>query len=320
MINDQKTTISTKNSYAKEFFLYLLSGAMFFIGLIALIAIGFAFIEYFIPDPTAYYSALSTYGTIHMSIAMLVVIFPVYLIIQRTLIKESGLDPQIKDLRVRKWSLWFIFFLSATTLIIDGIVIIYNFLTGDLTLQFGLKLALVASTASFALTYVRAEIKDYFDNSSYTRFPIVVMSSIKIIAIIAIGFYITGGPAHQRNLRIDQQTITDLDIIVSHVNGFYVDKKALPQDKDELIKSINTFVIDEPIEKLRDGVYNYKATSSKSFELCADFLTETNDDKNIGRDAYQNNNFSHPKGNHCFKKEVIEPNISDITKPLPYIR
>jgi len=304
-----------KPSHAKEFFLYLLSTAMFFVGMIALVTLGFSYIEYFIPDPAIYYSALSTYGAIHISIAILIVVFPVYIIVQRSLLKDIVNNPEIKNLRIRKWLLWLTFFIASLTLIIDGITIIYNFLTGDLTLQFGLKLALVASTAFFSLAFVRAEIKDYFDNAKLSRHFIAIMATIKILVIIFVGFYITGGPTYQRSLRIDQQTITNLDIIYSHINGYYIDKGALPTDKEALIKSINTFVIDDAIESLRSGEYSYSVVTSKSFELCANFVTETESDPQFRREAFMGNNWSHPKGQYCFSKEVIEP----IPGILPFV-
>lgn len=318
------TTKSTTKSYAKDFFFHLLATICFFVAVIAGINFGLAVIDIITKDPIAYF-ATDLYSTIHIAIAILAIVVPIYIIIQKNIIADIKTDPSKKDLPIRKWLLWFTFFVAATTLIIDGILLIYNFMSGELTLKFALKLLLIASTATFSLGYVKAEIYNKFDKASLlSRKTLATLTIVKLIAIIVIGFFITGGPSHQRDLKADQQTINHLDIIVSMINGYYIDKKSLPQDASELLKSINTFVIDEGLRKLETGDYTYATLTSKSFNLCAKFLTETDSDK-TGRDFYPNNNWSHPKGAYCFERKVIDNDniidgISAPVKPLPYIR
>ena len=317
-INIQQNKPVVKKSPAKEFFFHLLSTVLFFVCMIAGISLGFAFIEYFVPDPLSYYP-LATYSAIHVSIAILTVAFPVYLIVQRTLIRDMQEDSDMKELRIRKWLLWFTFFAAAITLIIDGIIIIYNFLSGDLTLQFGLKLLLVASTALFSLFYVRAEIYGYFDNALSQRRTMAIMGVIKLIALIVIGFWITGGPSYQRALRTDNQTINDLQIITNNIASFYYDIGALPANSVELSQHIKTFTIDPAMEKLTAGEYAYLPRSSRSFDLCATFETGDNPDTiSRPKPIYENYDWSHPAGDYCFKREVITPD--EIKNQFPSIQ
>ena len=116
----------------------------------------FRYIDIGIPDPlrgSDYYSLTYAYNSIRLSIASLIVVFPAYLWVTRYLNKIYSASPEKFNLWTRKWLIYVTLFLAAVTIIIDLVTLVYEFLGGDLTLPFVLKIATVLFIAASIFSY-----------------------------------------------------------------------------------------------------------------------------------------------------------------------
>ena len=115
----------------REVFFHLLAIVTLYLSAISFGALLFQYIDRFFPDPLVdYYPRLS--GAIRWAIASLVIVFPVYLWLSWTLRREEIRDPARRELKVRKWLLYFTLFVAAVVINGDLVALIYNFLGGDL--------------------------------------------------------------------------------------------------------------------------------------------------------------------------------------------
>ena len=83
----------------------------------------------------------------------MVIAFPVYLFVSWLLTKAIKKDPDKRSSKVRKWLTYITLFITAGILIGDLITLVYNFLGGDLTTRFILKVFVVAAIAGSVFAY-----------------------------------------------------------------------------------------------------------------------------------------------------------------------
>lgn len=138
--------------------------------------------------------------------------------------------------------------------------------------------------------------------------PLIILFIIIIIAAVAGGIYITGGPEHQRLKRIDEKRLSKLSSIRYDVEGFYRSDDALPENIDALrnakyqSSNINS---ENYIDPVPGQSIEYTKTSDTTYQLCAHFDTSNQQDEHandtVNYTYYGNNNWKHPKGRHCFE-------------------
>ncbi|MDP3762802.1 MAG: DUF5671 domain-containing protein, partial [bacterium] len=134
----------------KDIFLHLLSIVALYVSAGSFIALIFQYIDVYFPDPVAdgYYSLQSAYSGIRWSVAILIVVFPVYVWASWFLGKMYQILPERRELKIRKWLLYFTLFAAALIIIGDLVSLIYNFLQGELTARFLLKILAVGVLAA----------------------------------------------------------------------------------------------------------------------------------------------------------------------------
>lgn len=296
-------------------------------GVISVLILLFQYINVAFPDVLSmpYPAVLER---IRWAEAMLVVVFPVFLFISWLLERDMMREPAKRDSRVRKWLIYFTLFLSAVTIIVDLITLIYNFLGGDLGLSFFLKTVAVLAVAGAVFGYYFWELKRRSTERTMTpRYAAVGSTALMLAAVIA-GFFIVGSPATQRARRFDAQRVMDLQQIQSEVINYWTYKDALPKTTDELKNSITGF--SAPADPETGALYTYRPTADLSFELCATFTT---DEAHADRWSYEpklapplypdmerslayreNNNWAHGEGRQCFTR-TIDPAFYRPEKP-----
>jgi hypothetical protein len=153
---------------------------------------------------------------------------------------------------------------------------------------------------------------------------------IVVILAVVFGFLVVGSPTKQRNLRFDNQRISDLNNIQWQIISHWQQKKTLPEKLSDMNDSISGFKI--PNDPKTDLPYEYKvkvrgigldeSKAQPSFEVCADFALPTQDNKGRG-DFYGgyyggiamdvsypvsypdgNNNWKHEAGRSCFTRSI----------------
>lgn len=144
---------------AAEAFLYGLMFIALAVSAWQLTTLLFELVDRFVPDPGDVGRAYSA-PTMRWAISFLVVFFPVFLILNARAVRAAERDPGRRRSAVRKWFAYVTLFLAAMGLIGDLVAVIYAFLSGELTLRFGLKALSVAAVAGAVLVYFRAEMAE----------------------------------------------------------------------------------------------------------------------------------------------------------------
>jgi len=149
--------LAAQKAEPRDVFLYLLAIVTLYIVAVHLGILLFQLIDYFVPDPLATQSAstpseMSRFA-IRWALSWLVTSFPVYLWASRKVEKDLAQDPGKRELRIRKWLLYFTLFVVSLIIIGDIATLVNNYLAGDLTVRVALKIAAVLLIAASVFKY-----------------------------------------------------------------------------------------------------------------------------------------------------------------------
>lgn len=162
MMPETTVSVSEKQKTSpKDVFLHLLAILTLYGSGGGFVALLFQYINVLVPDrlENDYWMRESAFGTIRFSIASLVVIFPVYLLTTRFLNKTYFENPSRRNLRIRKWLVYFTLFATALIIIGDLVSLIYSLLGGELTARFLLKIGSVFFAAGSIFFYYFWDLK-----------------------------------------------------------------------------------------------------------------------------------------------------------------
>ena len=320
---------SKSKSSPKDVFMHLLMIAMLYASTISFISLWFDYINNLFPDKLNYYYQAVMEGVL-VATATLFVAFPVFLLSSWLISRDEKTDPIKHELRIRQWLIYLALFVSAIAIIVDVVLLVYNFLSGELTLPFSLKILVVLFVAGFAFGYYLWDVKRTADAPTKLPRMFAGITSVIVLGSIILGFFLFGTPAHQRNVRFDARRVSDLQMIQSEVVSYWQQKETLPAKVSDLTNSISGFTA--PVDPETGTEYEYAIKSPLSFELCATFNARSIDNNTspLGReyakpisggyplgDAY-NQNWDHEIGRTCYER-TIDPAIYKTNKPLPVI-
>lgn len=140
---------------AREAFFYLLFFIVLSVVAYNLGSLLFALIDLAVPDkieqPYRYWGGPDT--QIRSAIAGLIVGTPIFFWLARILLKARRSNPALQRSRIRKWLIYVSLVIAGTILVADAISVVYNFLSGELTLRFALKALVVAAIAGSIFGY-----------------------------------------------------------------------------------------------------------------------------------------------------------------------
>jgi hypothetical protein len=124
-----------------------------------------------------------------------------------------------------------------------------------------------------------------------------ISCGVIMIAVIS-GLWMTGGPMAQRARRMDEHRARDLAEIQRLLADYYQTRQALPDTLDALAgPELENFRQDPASGK----PYTYRKTGVDTFELCANFTTDTTRDRHRPYETpYGDAMDIHPSGYHCF--------------------
>jgi hypothetical protein len=270
------------------------------------------------PDPlNFYYTAIA--NAVRLSTSILVVSVPVYILTSWMLGRDLKSNPKKRDFKLRKWLIYFTLFVAAVTIIIDLITFVYNFMSGELTVQFFLKILIVLVVAAAVFGYYIWDLRRKDKETSKVPKKLAWIMSLVVLVSIITGFFIIGTPAVQRDRRFDERRVSDLQTLQSSIVNYWIQKEKLPQDLSELEDSISGFTI--PKDPVSEAPYEYNVIDPLSFELCATFKTSSQDfgltsagskyayvEPYVYRgDSYQQN-WEHAAERTCFTR-TIDPEL-----------
>ncbi len=297
-------------SRPKEVFLHLLNIITLYISAGSLITLFFQYINYYFPYATDYNYGGEFHGAglIRGAVAALVVAFPTYIGVSIFLNRLYKTEPEIRTLRVRRWLLNLTLFLTALIVLGDMISLVWNFLNGEITLRFILKvLSILAVTSSIFFYY----LLDLRDRENYKK-TLKIFSQV-VIAVVTISvlgsFLIIGSPLSSRLRNNDALRVNDLQSIQYDIINFWQAKAKLPSTLDELNDTTRGIVV--PVDPITKNPYVYSKTGDLSFDLCANFETANSAPKAVTSPAYPasvprsvDTNWSHGTGEVCFHRTI----------------
>lgn len=156
----ENTTAPKVKTSPRDFFLHLLSIVMLYASAIAFSTLIFQYINLFFPDPVqGLYLFDSARSLARGALATLIVVFPVYIWVSWFLSKDYAKNPEKRDLRIRKWLVYFTLFIAAITIVVDLVTLVRSFLEGGLTTIFLLKVLTVGFVAGSIFGYYLNDIK-----------------------------------------------------------------------------------------------------------------------------------------------------------------
>jgi len=140
---------------AREAFFYLLFFILLGVVAFNLGSLLFALIDIVFPDKLEQetYRARFLDSQIRGAIAGLIVGTPIFLWLARILLKARTSNPALQRSRIRKWLIYISLVIAGGVLVGDAISLVYNFLSGELTLRFTLKSFTVAAIAGAIFGY-----------------------------------------------------------------------------------------------------------------------------------------------------------------------
>ncbi|MFA7244765.1 MAG: DUF5671 domain-containing protein [Candidatus Magasanikbacteria bacterium] len=301
----------TNHNTPKDVFLHLFNIFTFYLSIIAFITLLIQYVNKLFPDALNYYLDVSS--SVTWASSVLFISIPAFILTSWLLEKDIKAMPEKKDFKLRKWLLYFTLFLSAITIVIDLMTFVYNFLQGELTIRFFMKVLVVLLVAGAVFAYYMWDLKRTTEKTNILKILASVLSVIVLGSIIA-GFFIVGTPKEQRNRRFDDTRIQGLSSIQSQIIYQWQQKEVLPEKLTDLQNDITGFTIPKDPETQADYIYTVK--SDLTFELCADFKTELKPNEiNSKTDYYYSSpvfstsqNWYHGIGNVCFER-TIDPDL-----------
>lgn len=147
----------------------------------------------------------------------------------------------------------------------------------------------------------------------------IIVISILMVAALLYGFTKAGSPFQTRNIKVDQQKVTDITTTLTNgISQYYSKNTKLPSSLDQ----IDLYGAKIPIDSSTGQNYEYLPGQGSSYQLCTTFLTDSKDNPPDAY-SYYGAKYAHPKGHHCFdldadlngayKQQTIEPIASPVT-------
>src|SRR3989344_2420434 len=289
----------TKNS-AKDFFLNL--GAIVALSVFVgnLISLLFTIINKAYPVTTGY----NYYGSYSISfpVATLIIVFPIYILLMWLLERGYSVEPEKRNVGVRKWLTYITLFVAGIALAGDLIYVIYYFIDGlEMTMGFIMK-ALSVLVISFGIFFYY--ISDAFGRlNSTSRKVWAVVSGLVIIFSVIWGFSVLGSPRTQRLIKYDEQKVNDLMNLNNEIINYYSTNGVLPKT----LADMSSYYLPQ-IDSQTQEAYEYQKTGDKTYNLCAEFNKPVDDKNQLSKASrYGNLSWVHGAGKYCFN-QTINPN------------
>ena len=139
---------------ARDAFFYLLIFSTLAVWTLSLGCLAFSLIDRWLSDPLfrGYGETFNTY-TVTMSLAAVIVAFPLYLLISRVVLREAAADPDKLESSIRKWLTYMALVVAASVFMGDLITALAYLLRGELTSRFLAKSFVVLGLSSGVFWY-----------------------------------------------------------------------------------------------------------------------------------------------------------------------
>lgn len=293
---------------AKSFVLQLAALATLFVSLPAFITLVFSIINLLFPDAAdSYWQVENAQSSIRYSIAVLVIFFPAYLVLTRR-VNESRRNEGELYHTLTKWLIYLALLVAGMIMLGDLAVVVYTFLNGEITVRFILKALALLTIIGAASYYYFLDTKDFWEKREKQSITIGGIALAVVAVFVVLGYVQIDSPGVAREVRIDQQQISDLQDMQWRIEAYH-------QETDSFPARIEMVYQDFPVPQAPEGrqPYEYRTTGADTYVLCATFAHATPASErsiakpvSYGNDIYlQNHNWEHGAGEKCFDRRII---------------
>lgn len=140
---------------ARDFFVYAVTFGALIFAASYLVVLLHLLIDIYVGDDTTFYGR----DRMRWAMAILIVTVPLYLWLTMWNRRRLNSDASLYRSAIRKWMIYMALLLAAATLLCDLVFVIYQFLNGELSLQFLLKAVTVALVAGGVFLYYLTDIR-----------------------------------------------------------------------------------------------------------------------------------------------------------------
>jgi hypothetical protein len=207
---------------------------------------------------------------------------------------------------VRKWLTYVVLFFAAGTIIGDLITLVVNFLGGEFTASFLLKVFVVLLISGSIFGYYFWDMRRTDVSSGINKISMFVCIVV-VAATFVAGFFIIDSPTVSRQKNIDQQTVNNLQNIDSSIQNYFAESGKLPQKLEDL-QATKFSVGTQNIKTI-----TYKIQSADAYELCGDFQRSSLIDVSSQYETFVND-WKHDVGTFCFNRIALKR--VDVPQPV----
>lgn len=283
---------------AKEAFFYLLMFATLATWTISLGSLAFSLIDHWFRDPllSAYTWAVDTYS-MTTSLAAILVAYPLFLLISRTVARETAEHPEKLDSGIRKWLTYMALVIAAGIFMGDLIAVLAYLLRGSLTSQFVAKALVVLALSGGVFFYYFGGLKKA-EAATRGNGRVMAITSAAVVGItLVLGFLQLGPPREQRELRADNLRVRQIyDLSMEIENYWKLHNSQLPANLSQLAGP-------EVYDPITHAKYEYKPGQESHYQLCAKFAWSSSSPSS----GIEPNPWFHPAGHYCFQLDATVP-------------
>jgi len=263
---------------ARDAFMHLLSFIALGTWTISLGSLLYTLIDRWFPLAGTLFS-MNRYS-VSYEMAGIIVAFPLYLAVMRSMARAAEANPERLQSAVRKWLTYIALLIAAAIVIGDLVTFLAYFLRGDLTVHFALQvlilLVLAGGVLSYYLTTLRDEAPPRAHNQAYAG-----VATLLVVAGLALGFLQVGSRTTQQARTRDDRRLADLTEIARQI---YVQQTRtnpresfqLPQSQADLAARFS--VAAQRTDPRTGRRYEYIKQDPTHYLLCADFEAPTPSD------------------------------------------
>lgn len=251
----------------RNFVLQLGALIALYVSLSSLLVLLFGIINLSFPDPADSVWAIdSAQSSIRFSIATLVVVFPVFLLLQRQVNQLRRHAADTSYLGLTKWLIYLSLLIGAGVLLGDLVTVIMTYLEGEITTRFIAKAASVLVVVGAALHYYFLDLRQYWLTHESRSILYTIGAIVVVFTSLTFGVSLVDTPAEVREQKIDEQQVNDLSNIEWHIADYIRANDALPETVDDAYTS----GVAAPLAPEDRTAYEYRQTE-EGFALCAEF-------------------------------------------------
>jgi hypothetical protein len=290
----------------REAFLHLLGFITLSTWCVAAGSLWFALIESWFPDP-----AVPRFGdplaAMAWNLAAVLVGFPVFLLVMRTVWRERISQPAQADSAIRRWLTYVAMLIAAASVIGDFIVFVEHLLRGEMSAPFAAKAAIVLLLAGgvfyFFLHSMQSDEGGREARLRRLGTASAAAASGFVLLTIALSFTAFGSPAQRRLSAFDDRRSEDLKTIARVIRERWA--AASRQGAPSLPASIQALPEStalRTVDPVTGQSYRYEQLTGARYRLCATFQTDTTSQP-VGtrRSVFR----VHPAGAQCFDVDAL---------------